>query len=152
MTPHDATPPAMLAELVLSVSRHLTVLTHPEPGVIGLSPLEAMVMRKVDASPGISPSRLAAHLGLKSSNASTTIRELEAKGLIRRRADEGDARAVKVFPADAARDHLAAKRASWDRAVRPYLDDPDVLDAAISLLAHLDQMLEGDVARSATPR
>lgn len=151
--PHnEATPQATLAELILSISRRLSVLTHPEPGVGGLSPLEAMVMRQVDAHPGISPSRLAAQVGLKSSNASTTIRELEAKGLLRRGADEGDARAVRVFPTDGAHDHLAAKRASWDCAVRPYLDDAEALDQTIALLAHLDRKLEAEVIQATTAR
>ena len=54
---------ADLVEAVLSVARRLTILGNRDSGALALSPLEALVMRHIDRSPGCTPSELAAHLG-----------------------------------------------------------------------------------------
>lgn len=134
--------PARLAELVLSVARRLTLLEHQAPGTVPLSQLEAMVMRHVDAEPGTAPSRISATLGLKSSNTSAALRELEAKGFIRRTVDPTDGRGVRVEPTPVARENLALMHDHWVGRLAPHLPDVTALGAAVDLLARLDGALE----------
>ena len=140
--PDAAQLPARFAELVLSVSRRLNLLDHGDAGSVPLSPLEAMVMRHIDAVPGTTPSRIAASLGLKSSNASAALRDLEAKGFVRRSVDPADGRSVRVEPTAFARDNLASKRRYWVDLLAPMLGDDVALASATQLLAGLDKTLE----------
>jgi DNA-binding MarR family transcriptional regulator len=145
---HAVQPQARFAELVLSVSRRLNLLDSADAGAISLSPLEAMVMREIDASPGTTPSRIAARLGLKSSNASAALRDLELKGFIRRSVDPSDGRSVLVRPTPLARENLARKRDHWVDVLAPHLDDDAALNSAVQLLAALDAAL-GDGSATA---
>lgn len=135
--------PARLAECVLSISRRLALLAHGETDAVSLSPLEAMVIRHIDAEPGTTPSRISARLGLKSSNTSAALRDLEARGFILRSVDPADGRGVRVHPTSAARQNLARKREQWVRQLAPHLLDEGALASAVSLLAGLDLALEG---------
>ncbi|MGC3992870.1 MAG: MarR family transcriptional regulator [Propionicimonas sp.] len=144
--------PARLAELVLSVSRRLSLLDHADVGSVPLSPLEAMVMRHIDAEPGTTPSRIAARLGLRSSNTSAALRDLEAKGFIRREVDPDDGRSVRVEPTAFARENLASKRRYWVQLLAPMLDDAAGLAAATSLLAALDHDLEAAAGVPSNPK
>lgn len=134
--------PARFAELVLSVARRLTLLEHGASGTVALSQLEAMVMRHVDDEPGTTPSRIAATLGLKSSNTSAALRDLEAKGFVRRTVDPADGRGVRVEPTAQARESLALKRAYWVSRLDEHLSDEAALTAAVRLLAELDADLQ----------
>jgi DNA-binding MarR family transcriptional regulator len=142
---NDVPLPARLAELVLSVSRRLILIGDQDAGTIPLSPLEAMVMRHVDAVPGATPSRISARLGLKSSNTSAALRDLESKGFIRRTVDPADGRGVRVESTALARENLALKREQWVRLLAPLLPDASTLADAVDILAALDDALEGEV-------
>ena len=133
--------PARFAEIVLSVSRRLTLLTAHQAGPISLSPLEAMVMRQIDAEPGTTPSRVAARLGLKSSNTSAALRDLEAKGFITRTVDPTDGRGVRIDPTPLARENLERKRGQWSELLLPLLAQPESLASVVELLADLDEAL-----------
>lgn len=133
---------ADLAEAMLSVARRLTMAGSPDSSVIQLSPLEALVMRHIDRNPGTTPSRLAAHLALRSSNASAALRELEAKGLISRTVDPDDARGVRIEPTPAARENLERKRLEWASVLAPHVGAASGLAAAVALLNDIDQGLD----------
>lgn len=135
-------PAAQLAELVLSVARRITPREQEGTTAVSLSPLEVMVMRCVDADPNASPSRIAATLGLKSSNASAALRDLEAKGFIRRTSDPSDRRSVRVESTGFARRNLALKREQWERLLSPHLSDRGGLAQAVTLLEGLDRALD----------
>jgi DNA-binding MarR family transcriptional regulator len=134
---------AQLAELILSVSRRLGLRDHQDAFAVPLSPLEAMVMRHVDAEPGTTPSRISAKLGLRSSNTSAALRDLEAKGFVRRTVDPADARSVRVEPTPLASENLARKREHWVRLLAPHLPDAGAVASAVAVLAGLDSALEG---------
>lgn len=137
---------ADLAEAVLSVARRLTILGNRDSGALALSPLEALVMRHIDRSPGCTPSELAAHLGLKTSNASTALRELEAKGFVTRSIDPADGRSVRVHPTALARANRDRKRESWASALSTRHDDWSALKPALTLLEDLDKSLDDALA------
>jgi len=107
-------------------------------------------MRQIDAHPGISPSRLAAVVGLKSSNASAALRQLEAKGFLRRCVDPGDGRAITIRPTQLAQDGLAVKREVWGRALQPYVGDRGALADTVAMLARMDEMLEAEAIRASS--
>lgn len=134
--------PAQLAELMLNVSRRLALLDHDDSDTVPLGAVEAMVMRHVDAHPGVTPSQISARLGLKSSNTSAALRDLETKGFIRRGIDPADGRGVRVDPTPLARRNLARKRARWNRQLSPHLPNEDALAVTVELLTSLDAALE----------
>ncbi len=136
LTADERTQLADLAESVLSVSRRLTA--RPGEGAIHLSPLESLVMRQVDLDPGITPSRLAHALGLRSSNTSAALRGLETRGFIRREVDPADGRGVRVYPTPVAHENLERKRALWVDLLAPHLEDPAGLPEALALLRRID--------------
>lgn len=164
MVDQDQEQLADVAELVLSVARRLGLAAR-ETDTVTLTPLEAMVMRWIDAHPGSTPSQVAAHLGLRSSNASQALRDLEARGFIRRSTDPADARSVRIDPLPAARENLQDKRRSWAAIVGSALseaasekvlsktdlstiDMPDVdVSEVVEVLRRLDEGLEHRMAR-----
>ncbi len=141
-TPQPIPPAARLAELVLSVSRRLTLRDQDGTSAVPLSSLEAMVMRCIDADPGTSPSLIAAKLGLKSSNASAALRDLERKGFLRRTVDPADRRSVHVEATPFAQQNLDLKREQWVRMLESHLPDHEALAGAIAVLDGLDRALD----------
>ncbi len=133
---------ADLVEAVLSVARRVTVLGNRDPDAVVLNPLEALLMRQIDQTPGATPSQLAAHLDLKSSNTSTALRDLESRGFIRRRVDPTDGRSVRIYPTPAAQENRTLKRASWARVVAPVIHDRRALATGVALLSQLDRDLD----------
>jgi len=94
--PTGADPLVRLADAVLHVERKLRAYPLQDPAVAPLSPLECLVLLHIDANPGVAPSGLASGLSLTSSNASTALRGLIAKGQIERRPDPADRRAARL--------------------------------------------------------
>jgi len=132
---------ADLADTILSVSRWLTLLSNQDAAVVQLSPLEALVIRHVDRLPGSTPSQLAARLGLKSSNASSALRDLEAKGFIRRSVDPSDGRSVRIESTPLAWENRDLRRQSWARILGPLIEDSTAATAVLDVLASLDGQL-----------
>ena len=60
----------------------------------GLSPNQIKMMRLIAHRPGISQTVVAERLGVTTASISTSVRELEAQGLIERRANPEDARVM----------------------------------------------------------
>ncbi|MDR1711261.1 MAG: MarR family winged helix-turn-helix transcriptional regulator [Propionibacteriaceae bacterium] len=141
---------ADLAEAIMSVSRRLHAAGHSHPEVIQLSSLERMVMRYIDHHPGTTPGKVAIHVGLKSSNASTALRSLSDQGFVRRETDPSDGRGTLLYATEVAQQNLAHVRVAWAELLRPYCPNDDSLQAALQLLEDLDQAL--DCSSPVTPR
>ncbi len=130
------------AELVLRVARELDphgVSTGPD--VVALTGTEILAMRWIDGHPGTSPSATAVATGLRRSNLSTALRELERKGMIERRGAPNDGRQVQLFPTDLAIENIGRLRAWWSQSLARALPadvDERELDAAMRLLARID--------------
>lgn len=130
-----------LADVLLSVARKITVRADEDPGFVTLTQLECLVMRHIDKHPGITPSRIAAAVGLKTSNASTALRSLEAKGFITREPDPRDRRTVHIYPTPLAADNLRRVRRVWHSLLAPHLTDPAATAEAVAFLTRLDDSL-----------
>jgi DNA-binding MarR family transcriptional regulator len=83
------------------------------PGDAGLPLSELEVMRLLVRQPGISVSEVAKALGLQSSNVSTAIRALVARGLIERRQDERDGRMTRLHPTHKAITRRDRQETAW---------------------------------------
>ncbi|WP_051209466.1 MarR family winged helix-turn-helix transcriptional regulator [Propionicicella superfundia] len=139
---------AAVAELLFATSRKLRRLGHDAPDVVELTPLEAQVMQHIGRNPGTTPSRVAACIGLKSSNASAALRALERRGFIRREADAVDRRGVHLHPTRLAAENLTLMQAEWWRVLGPVLGSGQELTVAIDLLARIDAALDAAAAGS----
>lgn len=147
---------AELADLALIISRELQYRGYSDERAISLTQSEGMVMRYLlEDTPAASsstasgaagsatgpsrtaaPSQIAAATGLQRTNLSTTLRGLEQKGLIERRADPADGRGVTVSPTDLGRTNYLRVRREWAIAIRQAAaNDPTHLEAAITLLS-----------------
>jgi DNA-binding MarR family transcriptional regulator len=84
-----------------------------DPGSAGLPHSELEMMRLLVRRPGLSVSEVASALDLQSSNVSTAMRSLVARGLIERRRDERDGRVTRLYPTDKAIAHRDEQEAAW---------------------------------------
>src|SRR5690349_5673011 len=89
---------AELADLVLSISREIQFRGYTSPDAVSLSIPEGTVMRYLHRHPGVPPSQIAEATGLQRTNVSSTLRTLEARGLIERRDCPEDRRGSKIYP------------------------------------------------------
>jgi DNA-binding MarR family transcriptional regulator len=71
------------------------------------------MMRLLVRQPGLSVSEVASALELQSSNVSTAMRSLVARGLIERRRDERDGRVTLLYPTRKAITHRNRQEAAW---------------------------------------
>lgn len=134
-----------LADLILAVGRHIHA--SKEFAAESWTPLESAVMRFVDRNPGTSASAAAEATQLISSNFSRALRGLEQKGLIRRAADEHDARRIRLYPTEAARDNLLRLRDIWSRLLDGTVADPGEIDAVNSTLRRIETQLVAKARR-----
>ncbi|MBO8190542.1 MarR family transcriptional regulator [Streptomyces oryzae] len=138
-----------LADLILAISRHLHAAKADaaEPW----TPLEAAVMRFIDHQPGATATQAAEATQLISSNFSRALRKLEHKGLVRREADPGDARRVRLYPTQKAGENLGYLQDAWSRLLEEAVPDAGEAEALISTLRHIESQLL-DRIRSGTDR
>ena len=130
---------AQLAQLVLSSAREIRFRGYDDPDAVSLNPSEANVMRHIDSHPGATPSAVAEATGLRRSNLSAALRELESRGFVERRVDPNDGRGVNLFPTPRAAHNLALVRSEWAKALAAGLgDDRRDVPAAMRLLARLE--------------
>jgi DNA-binding MarR family transcriptional regulator len=123
------------------VARKLNARMLQDPQIVPLTPLEAHVVRHIDHNPGITSSRLAADLELRTSNASTVLRTLVEKSLLRRESSPDDRRVVRYTLTETAVDSVERLHAQWVADVGAAL--PDALDptAALEVLRTLEDAL-----------
>lgn len=119
------------------------------PDVAGLDPLpttELAVIKQVQASPGITVTELARHLGMQDSNTSAAVRGLVGRGLVARERSPSDRRVSRLVPTEKS---LAAKESIdtvWSGTVRTAMARLDhehvaAAEAASGALQALDHIL-----------
>jgi len=132
-----------LADSILAISRYIqaskSFASH------GWTPIESAVMRFVDRNPGTTASAAAEATQLISSNFSRALRALEEKGLVRRDVDQEDARRVRLYPTDSARENLQLLHELWTGLLDGIVDDPSEIDRANAVLRLIEA---GIVARA----
>lgn len=104
---------ADLADVVMTVARAVRSQASADPDVVELSATEVTVLRFIDHHPDVSAGAVAAATGLQRSNLSRALRDLEAKGLVRRSADPSDSRQVVLRSTRRAAENLARLRHIW---------------------------------------
>jgi len=140
---------ADLADRVLIIAREIQFRGYTDERAVPLSPSEGMVMRYLQLDTAATPSRIAAATGLQRTNLSTTLRGLEHKRLIERRASPGDGRRVTVHATDQGMSNYALVRKEWAAAVSAAAgNDSSDLDAALKLLA----AVEAGLVKARPPR
>jgi DNA-binding MarR family transcriptional regulator len=128
--------------VVQDLARTLSSLNmHHDPLIIRLSPVESMVMDKIDATPGITPGEIAASLDLRSSNAAAALRTLEAKGFFTRVSDPHDRRVSHLHATSVAQENLARVKRAWAQALSPaFPDDADPCTVVAQLTSLRDEL------------
>jgi DNA-binding MarR family transcriptional regulator len=141
---------AELADLALVISREIQYRGYSDPEAVGLTQSEGMVVRYLVSSEPAAPSQIAAATGLQRTNLSTTLRGLEQKGMIERRANPADGRGVTVSRTEHGRSNTVLVRREWAEAVSEAAGRDDThLDAALTLLTAIkDGLVE---SRPQTP-
>jgi DNA-binding MarR family transcriptional regulator len=133
----DAASYADLAYVVLRAARELGMRGYRDPDVIALSQSSIIVMNYIDDHPGATPSAVAEGSGLRRSNLSASLRELEKLGFVRRSEDATDGRSVRLYPTRLVEQNLAKVRAEWSDSIEEGLGiDVDVSEA-VRTLSHL---------------
>ncbi len=131
-----------LADRIMHVSRKLNVRMQQDPQIVTLTPLEAYVVRHIDHNPGITSSRLAADLELRTSNASTVLRTLVEKSLLHRESSPDDRRVVRYALTDTATASIARLHEQWVTGIGAALPDSVNPAAALEVLRLLEDALE----------
>ncbi|TRW86133.1 winged helix-turn-helix transcriptional regulator [Mycolicibacterium sp. 018/SC-01/001] len=104
---------ADLADVVMAVARAVRTQASADPDIVELSATEVTVLRYIDHHPDVSAGTVAAGTGLQRSNLSRALRDLEAKGLVRRSADPTDSRQVVLRSTRRAAENLTRLRGIW---------------------------------------
>ncbi|MFZ0088134.1 MAG: MarR family transcriptional regulator [Solirubrobacteraceae bacterium] len=138
---------ADLADAVVGVVRQLRLPS--DPAFVECTPVEISVMRVINRNPGASAREVSEATLLPSSNFSRVLRGLEFKGLISRDVDGRDARVVRLFPTERARESTEALRDTWRDTLEGVVDDPADLDLVVTTLRHIEDEL---ISRRRTSR
>ncbi|WP_156448465.1 MarR family winged helix-turn-helix transcriptional regulator [Mycobacterium sp. NAZ190054] len=137
---------ADLADLVMTVARAVKLQVVTDPSVLDLSATEVTVLRYLDHHPDVGPSVVAAATGLQRSNMSRALRDLEAKGLVKRSPDPTDSRQAVLRSTELAAENLGRVRKIWARTLGDALagsaDEHDI-ESALTLLRALERGLYG---------
>jgi DNA-binding MarR family transcriptional regulator len=114
-----------LVPRLYGLARALRMSGAAEAGLDQLPPSDLEVLRYVLDSPGVSPGAVSRDLGLQTSNVSTTVRGLVARGLITREPDPSDRRSVRLQPTIAALRGMAGIEDAWAALFAQALGDLD---------------------------
>jgi DNA-binding MarR family transcriptional regulator len=76
---------------------------------------------------------------MQRTNVSTTLRNLEAKGLIERRDSPEDGRGVRIYVTPLGTSNYALVREEWASLLSAAAEQTDSLETALRLLAHIEQ-------------
>lgn len=135
----------MLRDLAWTIQRLV-------PEAAGLDPLtntELAVIKRVQASPGVTVSGLARHLGMKQSNVSAAVRDLVGRGLVAREADPADGRVHQLVPTEKSLADKDSIDTVWSGGVRTAMDrlEPEqvaAIENASDALRALDEVLHAE--------
>lgn len=139
-----------LAELVFRVARELDPHGASGPDIVALTGTESLVMRWIDQHPGTTPSATATATGLRRSNLSAALRELERKAMVERSETAEDRRQVQLSPTPLAIENIARLRAWWARRIADVLPagvDDRTVEAALNLLSVIDEGMRAPTSR-----
>ncbi|WP_159449411.1 MarR family winged helix-turn-helix transcriptional regulator [Demequina sp. NBRC 110051] len=136
---------ADIATAAISVARKIQGEPFKDPAIIPLVHLDRIVLRHIHRYPGIRLSDLAAELGLQPSNASTAIRSLTGKGMVRKDSDPADRRAVRLYATDAGEESTARVRHEWAELLEPLVESDADAARLAELLVSLDDALNRHV-------
>ena len=138
------------AELILAVGRLIQL--PGEQSAAACTPIESSVLRFISRNPGTSARAASEATLLTSSNFSRVLRDLEARGLLSRRADANDARRVSLYPTARARQSRRRLGEQWYRLLRGIEDDPAKIDHLIVTLKRIESELVERRRREGTRR
>lgn len=144
------TAPLAADRLLLAVHRIRRLVRQRIRAEWGSPPLpesQLEVVRLVRARPGLRVQEAADALGIAPNTVSTLLRQLDAAGLVERRGDPGDGRAIRLHLTPAARARIARWRDRREAIVAAALGelspaDRSAIEAALPALARLVQLLE----------
>ncbi|MGX0780520.1 MarR family winged helix-turn-helix transcriptional regulator [Dermabacter hominis] len=122
------TPLVEIIDEMLLISRRIQALNVDIPGMRGLSTVEAMILRHIGRTPGITPGKVAEDIILRPSNASAAIRDLESNGLVGRVPDMVDRRSNHLFITEKGERAGAAMHEAWEQYYAGTLAAADVED------------------------
>ncbi len=110
---------------------------------------ELEVMRLLARRPGLSVNEVARELGLRPNNVSVVVRNLQARGVLRRVPDASDRRIVRLEPTAAALAARERRERSWGAQLAEVLDglsaaDRAALTTAVPALHHLAEALSSE--------
>jgi DNA-binding MarR family transcriptional regulator len=131
---------ARIAELLSMTNRQVRRLAERELGPLGVTPSQLTALRTLSAGPR-RISDIAARLGIVPRSATSVVDELEAAGLVHRRPDPDDRRAILAALTDQGAGLLEALRARRRAGLAELLDRLDPAEQAelIRLLARLSE-------------
>ena len=137
-----------LVQVVGRLRRAIRQRARQEWGTAPLPEAQLDVLRLVRARPGLRPQEAAEALGVVPNTVSTLLTALEAAGLLERRRDDADARAVRLHLTAAARARIARwqdrRQAVVTAALRSLTDaDQDAVTRALPALSRLAEVLAG---------
>jgi DNA-binding MarR family transcriptional regulator len=133
-----------VADLIHSAAIHLLRRAREEDHVLGISPARLSALSVVVFRGPLTIGELAAAEGVRSATMTGIVTGLEEQGLVRRRPDDRDRRAVRVEATPAGKRMLARGRTKRIDAVAARLADLGEDDLA--LLWHAGELLEARFA------
>lgn len=119
-----------IASAVHVLSRSLHRRGVAQVGLDVLPPSESEVLQQIRARPGSSVSEVARALRLQTSNVSTSVRGLVARGLVDRTPDADDQRRTLLHLSPAALRHRELLEKAWATILTDLFRDLDPSDAA----------------------
>lgn len=142
-----------IAAAVHVLSRSLHRRGVAQVGLDVLPPSESEVLAQIGSRPGSSVSEIARALRLQTSNVSTAVRALVARGLVDRTTDPDDQRRTLLHPSPAALRHRRLLDDAWAGLLADLLrdlppDDTTALRAAAPALERLARAITADPART----
>jgi DNA-binding MarR family transcriptional regulator len=108
-------------EILFDTSANIRLRGPTEAGLAELPPSELEVLRLVSMHPGCGILFITEHTKMRQANASTAVRSLVERGLLRKQVDPRDRRAVKLSPTRQASQDLQALREVWFKRIKSAL-------------------------------
>ena len=136
-------------EILFDTSANIRLRAPTEAGLAELAPSELEVLRLVSMHPGCGILFLTEHTKMRQANASTTVRSLVERGLMRKQVDPRDRRAVRLSPTPQASTDLQALREVWNKRIRNALAAASVTEAEYHEFARVLAALHNGLAATA---
>lgn len=109
---HNENSIGLVLARICRCQRHLT---HGCMAHIGLYRGQQWILRSLWEAPGCTQSELARRIGVKPATITHALQSMERNGLVERRPDSNDQRALRVYPTDKSRALRDQIEAQWGR-------------------------------------